>query len=185
MPGRFQADAAGAEIEDHFFIHRAGGRAVRAFHVVGVNLQRRLAVHLRIVAEQQRFAGLLGIGLLRDLADEDFALEDAGGFAASTCLYSSWLGQFGWRVIEQRVVVAVLSPSRMTRPLSVASAPSPARTTFRSLRVSLPPRDAEWRDEIGCRGRVAPAWWRRDRRSALPAAACNVDAGSRCRRRFR
>ena len=42
MPGRFEADAAGAEIENLLFIHRAGRRAVRAFHIVGVNLQRGL-----------------------------------------------------------------------------------------------------------------------------------------------
>src|SRR5688500_5794274 len=49
VAGGFHADAAGAEVEQHVLVDRAGRAAVGALDVVGVDLQRRLAVHVRII----------------------------------------------------------------------------------------------------------------------------------------
>src|SRR5262245_21881057 len=52
---------------------------MRAFHVIGVNLQLRLGVNGGGVGKEQVLIGLLGIGLLRFLLDQDAAVEDAFG----------------------------------------------------------------------------------------------------------
>ena len=71
------SDAARAQVEQRLLVELADRRAVRALHVVGVDLQLRLGVDLRVVGEQQVMVGLLGVGLLRVLADDDPAVEDA------------------------------------------------------------------------------------------------------------
>ena len=58
------ADAAGAQVEDRVLIELADGRPVGALHVVGIDLELRLGVDLRLVGEQQVLVGLLGVGLL-------------------------------------------------------------------------------------------------------------------------
>ena len=57
------------------------GRAVRAFHVVGVNFQLRLGVRGRVVGEQKIFVRLLRVGFLRDWPDA----ESARGKRPSIC----------------------------------------------------------------------------------------------------
>ncbi len=74
-PRRFRPDAAGAQIENGFLVQLADGRAVRAFHVVGVNLQLRLGVGRRVVGEQQILVRLLGVGLLRARAGRESGRE--------------------------------------------------------------------------------------------------------------
>lgn len=108
MAGGLEADAAGAEVEEHVLIDGAGGGAVGAFDVVGVNLERGLGVHGGVVAEQEGFAGLFGVGFLSRAADEDFALEYAGGFVGQDVLVKLVAGTIRAGVIEQGVVVAVL-----------------------------------------------------------------------------
>ena len=70
-------DAAGAQIEKRVFLDLADGRAVRAFHVVGVDFELRLGVDLRLIGKQQVAIGLLGVGFLRVLVDDDAAMENA------------------------------------------------------------------------------------------------------------
>ena len=67
--------AAGAQIEDRVVVELADRRAVRALHVVGEDLELRLGVDGRAVGQQQRAVGLLGVGLLRVLPDDDLAVE--------------------------------------------------------------------------------------------------------------
>ena len=81
---------------------------MRAFHVVGVNLQGRHGVHHRIVAEQQRLLVCLESVFCASLADEDLALEHAGRFAAQHVLVKLVARAVRGGVIEQRVVVHVL-----------------------------------------------------------------------------
>src|SRR5262249_62389393 len=50
--------------------------AMRAFDVVGENLQLRLGVDGRAVGKQQHLVRLLGVGLLRILANENLAVEN-------------------------------------------------------------------------------------------------------------
>ena len=47
--------------------------------VVGEDLQFRLVHHLTVVGQEQTVGLHLAVGLLRDLADDDLALENAGG----------------------------------------------------------------------------------------------------------
>ncbi len=46
----------------------------------------RLGIDHRVVGEDQVFVGLFGIGLLRVLADEDFAVEDGVRFSVEDAL---------------------------------------------------------------------------------------------------
>src|ERR1035438_3250576 len=67
------ADAARPQVEHGFGIQLADGGAVRAAHVVGENLQFGLGIDHRLVGQHQVLVGLLGVGLLRVLADDDAA----------------------------------------------------------------------------------------------------------------
>src|SRR5882757_7576192 len=57
-------DAARLKVKQHLAIELADGSAVGAADVVRPDLQLRLGIDSRIVAEDQIFVGLLGIGLL-------------------------------------------------------------------------------------------------------------------------
>ena len=113
--GLVQADAARAQVEDRFVVELADRGAVRAFHVVGEDLQLRLGVDGRVVGQQQRLVGLLGVGLLGVLADEDLAVEDAAGLAVEDALVQLVAGAVRLGVVDDRVVVDELpcrSPGR-------------------------------------------------------------------------
>src|SRR3546814_19493986 len=53
--------------------------AVAALHVVGVDLQLRLAVDLRLPRQEERPVELIAVGALGVRTDDDLALEDAAG----------------------------------------------------------------------------------------------------------
>ena len=78
-------DAARAQVEELLLLDLADGGAVRAFHVVGVNLELRLGVDARVVGEQQVAVGLLGVGLLRVLVHDDAAVEYAARMSRREC----------------------------------------------------------------------------------------------------
>ena len=82
----FRVDAARAQVEHRVFVELADRRAVRALHVVGEDLELRLGVDLRVVGEQQRLVGLLRVGLLRVLPDDDLAVEDGARPAGQDAL---------------------------------------------------------------------------------------------------
>ena len=63
------------QVEHRVLVELPDRRAVRALHVVGEDLQLRLGVDLRVVGQEQRLVGLLRVGLLRVLADDDLAVE--------------------------------------------------------------------------------------------------------------
>ncbi len=71
------ADAAGAQIEQRILVEIADSGAVRAFDIVGEDFELGLGVDGGAVAQEQRAAGLLGVGFLRALADADGAEESA------------------------------------------------------------------------------------------------------------
>ena len=72
-----EADAARAQVEQRFFVHFAGGGAVRALDVVGVDFQARHAVRARAVGEEDVAAVLARVGFLCAVGDVDHAVEDA------------------------------------------------------------------------------------------------------------
>ena len=145
VAGGFEGDAAGTEVEHLFFIDRADRRAVRTFDVVGINLKGRLRINHRIVAQQQRFAGLLGIGLLGiGLTNEDFALEDGGRFPVQHVLVQLVARTVRGGVVEVRVIVHVLIAADQDQAVERGfAADCSAECTFRSLRVIRLPNDAE------------------------------------------
>src|SRR5258706_8683767 len=69
-------DASRAQIKDRFFVQLADGRSVRALYVVRVDLQLRLGVGGCVFRKQQVFIGLLGIGFLSGLPNQNAAMED-------------------------------------------------------------------------------------------------------------
>ena len=75
-----QTHAARTEIKNALAVQLADGRAVRAFHIVRINLQLRLGIGRGVVGKEQVFIRLLGIGLLGQLADENAAMKHAFGF---------------------------------------------------------------------------------------------------------
>src|SRR5258705_5506266 len=74
-------NAARLEIEQEVVVKRAGGRAMTALHIVGVDFQFRLAVGLGLLGQEQRMRRHLGVGLLRLRRNRDSALEYTAAFA--------------------------------------------------------------------------------------------------------
>ena len=100
--GRGRGKAAAPRIERAHVVQPAHRGAVGALHVVGEDLQLRLGVHPRPVAQQQVAVGLLGVGLLRLGRHEDLAVEHrrATGRRGCPCTppsSGSWAGRGRWR----------------------------------------------------------------------------------------
>src|ERR1051326_9586857 len=99
------ADAAGPQIEERLGVQLADGGAVGAAHVVGENLQLGFGIDDRVVGEDQVLVGLLGIGLLGVLADNDAAVENRVGFAVQNPLVEFVAGAVRLGMIDDGVVV--------------------------------------------------------------------------------
>ena len=99
------AQPARAEIEERLIVELTHGRAVRALDVVGENLELRLRVDLRILREQQRAVGLLGVGLLSVRSDDDLAVEDAARAIRQDAFVDLAAAAVRPSVIDRRVVV--------------------------------------------------------------------------------
>ena len=81
---------------------------MRAAHVVGENLQLGLGVDDGVFREHQVLVGLLGVGLLRVFADQDFAVEDRAGVAFQDAFVQLVAGGVRLGVIDGGVIVDVL-----------------------------------------------------------------------------
>jgi hypothetical protein len=75
--GLVPGDAARGEVEERVIVGSTAGRAVRAFDVVGVDLELGLGEELRGLVEQEALADLVAVGALGAGLDQDLALEDA------------------------------------------------------------------------------------------------------------
>src|SRR2546429_7375441 len=73
-PGGVEGEPAAAEIVELHLVDRTHRRAVRALHVVGVDLELRLAVGAGFGGEQQVVVGLLRVRALRAGAHDDAAV---------------------------------------------------------------------------------------------------------------
>ena len=82
----FTADAARAQVEDRLVIELADGRTVGTADVVGEDLELRIGVDNRVVGQQQIAVGLVGVGFLCVLIDNDPAVEDSFRSAAEDAL---------------------------------------------------------------------------------------------------
>ena len=98
-------DAARAQIEHRVLVELPDRRAMRALHVVGEDLELRLRVDLRLVGQEQRLVGLLRVGLLRVLPDDDLAVEDGARAAGQDALVELVARAMRLRVVDRRVRV--------------------------------------------------------------------------------
>ena len=96
------------------------GRAVRAFHVVGVNLQLRLGVRRRVVGKQQIFVGLLGVGFLRRRVHINPAVENAPRFVVQNPVEILVAGAMRLRVFHNHVMVRQLLAARQIQAVEDA-----------------------------------------------------------------
>ena len=116
------ADAARAQVEHRFFVELADGRAVRAAHIVGQNLQLGLGVDHRIFGKHQVLVGLLGVGLLRVLAHENLAVEHGARCAVQNAFVELVAGGVRLGMVERRVIIDVLRAVGEIKPVQRAFA---------------------------------------------------------------
>src|SRR5664279_5140943 len=102
------ADAARLQVEQGFGVELADGGAMGAAHIVGEDLQLGFGIHHGVVGEDQVLIGLLGIGLLGVLADDDLAVEYGVGLAVEDALVEFVAGAVRHGVVDQGVIVDVL-----------------------------------------------------------------------------
>ena len=79
FPRIFEADAPTLQVEQGVRIEAAGGGAVRALHVVGVDFKARHALRAGVVVQEDVAAVLARVGFLRAVSDVDCAVEVALG----------------------------------------------------------------------------------------------------------
>ncbi len=94
-----------AQVEDRLVVELSDRRAVRALHVVGENLELRLRVDARTVGQEQGAVGLLGVGLLGVLPDDDLPVEHRARGAAEDSLVDLVAAVVRLGMVDRRVVV--------------------------------------------------------------------------------
>ena len=107
-PGGGLVEAPAAQVEEGALVELAHGGAVAALHVVGVDGEVGLGVHLGLAGEQEvavllGAAGLLGVG-----TDHDGAVEDRGALPVEDALVDLAAGGPGRHVVDEGVVVEEL-----------------------------------------------------------------------------
>ena len=85
---------------------------MRAFHVIGINLELRLGVGGRVVGQQQIFVGLLGVGFLGDFAHQNAAVENPLGLVIKDAVEIFVAGAMRFRVLHDHVMVGELFAAR-------------------------------------------------------------------------
>ena len=131
-----------------------------AADVIGPDLQLRLGVDYGVVGKNQVLIGLLGIGLLRVLADDDAAVEDGGRLAVENALVDLMTIGVRLGVVDDGVIVDVL------RAAGDIEAVDSGLRAFGKYRADVVADElASERDivagEVGAAAALAPAWRRR------------------------
>src|SRR3954447_2934292 len=101
-------DAARLHVEQRLGVELADGGAVGAFDVVGPDLKLGLGVDDGLVGQHEVLVGLLGVGLLRILANNDAAVEDRGCLAVQNALVQLVAVGVRLGVVDRGVIVDVL-----------------------------------------------------------------------------
>ncbi len=99
------ADAARPQIKQRFLIELPDGCAVRTAHVIRKDFQLRLGVDSRVRRQQHRLIGLLGVGFLRILAHENFAVEYASRLAVQNAFVQFVAVAVRQGMVNRRVVI--------------------------------------------------------------------------------
>ena len=79
-----------------------------AFHIVRVNFQLRLGVRGGVIGEQEILVGLFGVGLLRELPNEDAPMENALRFVIQDAVEIFVAGAVWLHVFDNHVMVGEL-----------------------------------------------------------------------------
>ena len=132
-------------------IERPDRGPVGALYDVGVDLELRLAVGVRIGRQQQIVVGLLGVGLLRAGPHDDPPREHATGTLVEHAVEILVALAVVGRVIDRRMVIGVLLAGEQVQPIENQR---PARTRQHRTDVVTRQRSAE-RDEMEVEGTVA------------------------------
>ena len=82
---------------------------MRAFHVVGVDLELGLGVNLCVIREQQVTVGLLRIGFLRIFVNDDAPVEDAVRVAVEYPVVKLAAAAMRAGVLDEHVIVHMLT----------------------------------------------------------------------------
>ena len=114
------ADAPRPQVKQRFVIKLADGAAVAAFHVVCENLQLRLGVYRRLLADEQVVVLLEGVGLLCIEAHEYLAIEHGGGGILRNILIPLVAFAMRFHVVHDGVVIHQLVSCRKRDALQVA-----------------------------------------------------------------
>ena len=93
-----------------------------AFHVVGVNFKLRFGIDLRIVRKQKVAVGLLGVRFLRVFMDNDASVENAVSVIVEDSVVKLAAATAGAGVLDQHVIVEMLSPVADEEPIDQAFA---------------------------------------------------------------
>ena len=134
--------AARHQVEELGAVDLADRGAVRAAHVVGLDLEPRDRGRLGVGREQQVAVLLVGVGLLRALVDADDPAPDGPGAVVEHALERQVGSRVGGGVLLGGVVVDVLGPGQVVRAghLDVG-----ALAGEQALHARLGPRAAEGR----------------------------------------
>ena len=175
-------DAAGAQVEQRVLLDLADGGAVRALHVVGVDLQLRLGVDLRVVGKQQVAVGLLGVGLLRVLVHDDAAVKDAVRLAIENPVVELPAAAVRAGMLHQHVVVQVLAAIADEETVDQALSPFACQHRVHVVAHQRPAQQQRVRRDVGASPLLDTQ--RGDVESLLVLALDHVVRNAqRCRRR--
>jgi len=105
---RNPVDSSRSQVEQGILVHLADRRTVGALHIIGVDLQLRLGIDLRVVREQQIAVRLLGVGLLRVLVDHNATVENAVRMPIENSVVKLSTARVRAGVLDQHVIVQVL-----------------------------------------------------------------------------
>src|ERR1019366_5401430 len=96
------------QVEQGVFFDLANGRAVRTLHVVGVDLQLRLGINLRVIGKKKVAVRLLGIGLLRIFVHNDASVKNTMRLAVQDSVVELTAAAMRTGVLDVHVVVQML-----------------------------------------------------------------------------
>ena len=112
--GCFGPDASRTQVENRLLIKLPDRRAVRAFHIIRIDLKLRLGIHCGVVREEKVLVGLLGVGFLRDGMDIDASMEDPFGFAVENTVEILMAIAVRLGVLDDHVMVReLITPSHI------------------------------------------------------------------------
>src|ERR1700722_6102209 len=107
----------GPEVEKRIFAKLPHGCAMAAFHVVGIDLEFRLGIDGRFLADDEVIVLLEGVCLLGVLVYKDLAVEDTGGLFEQDTLVELVTETRRLLMVDEGMVVDQLLTRRKIKPI--------------------------------------------------------------------